>query len=84
MFFAFLGIWAYVDFNAFWTMFHEILFTNDLWLLDPRVSIMINMFPEEFWFGMVIRIALTFIVSFCGISYVLYWFTNKKLKETRQ
>ena len=79
-----LLFYALVDFNRFWTMFHQIFFDNDLWLLDPRVSIMINMFPEEFWFGMVIRITLTFIISFCGLSYLFYWFTNKKLVSIKE
>lgn len=76
-----LLFYALVDFNRFWTMFHQIFFDNDLWLLDPRVSIMINMFPEDFWFGMVIRIALTFIVSFTGISFILYKVVNKELEK---
>lgn len=76
-----LLFYALIDFNRFWTMFHLIFFDNDLWLLDPRVSIMINMFPENFWFGMVIRIVLTFIISFCGLSFLFYWFANKKLKS---
>ena len=72
-----LFVYAFIDFNRFWTMFHEIFFTNDLWLLDPRVSIMINMFPEEFWFGMVIRIVLTFMISFSGLSFLLYRYASK-------
>lgn len=79
-----LLFYALVDFNRFWTMFHQIFFDNDLWLLDPRVSIMINMFPEEFWFGMVIRMALTFIISFCGLSFLFHWYTNKKLKSIKE
>lgn len=78
---GFLLFYALVDFNRFWTMFHEIFFSNDLWLLDPRISIMINMFPEEFFFGMVMNIVLTFIVSFVGISLAFYFFANKELKK---
>lgn len=78
-----LVFYAVVDFSRFWTTFHEIFFSNDLWLLDPRISIMINMFPEEFFFGMVMRIALTFIGTFCGISAFYYYMmkkTNKKIE----
>lgn len=63
---GFLLLSALIDFNAFWISFHQLFFRNDLWLLDPSVSIMINMFPEEFFFGMVVRIMLTFIVTFVG------------------
>lgn len=76
-----LLFYAFVDFSRFWTMFHEIFFDNDLWLLDPRVSIMINMFPENFWFGMVIRMAITFIVSFCGLAAFFYWIAHKRMNQ---
>ncbi|MBS6510893.1 MAG: TIGR01906 family membrane protein, partial [Clostridiales bacterium] len=39
---AALGIYAALDFNSFWTGFHKIFFTNDLWLLDPRTDILIQ------------------------------------------
>lgn len=35
-------------FTQFFTLFHEILFTNDLWLL-PTDSLLIQMFPERFF-----------------------------------
>lgn len=74
---GFLLFYAFVDFERFWTVFHQIFFRNDLWLLDPRTSIMINMFPQEFFFGMVMRIAFTFIVSFSLISGCVVWFLNR-------
>lgn len=57
-----IGFYAILDFNSFWTMFHELLFSNDLWLLDPRTDRMINMFPEPFFKAMVMRIILAFVV----------------------
>ena len=51
--FALLGLWAAVDFASFWTSFHHLLFTNDLWLMDPRTSIMINMFPAQFFSNLI-------------------------------
>lgn len=56
-----LAIWAIIDFEAFWIQFHEIFFDNDLYLLDPRTSIMINMFPESFFYHLVMKIILIFI-----------------------
>lgn len=77
-----LVFYALLDFNRFWTSFHELFFTNDLWLLDPRVSIMINMFPEEFFFGMVMRIALTFIFTFTLIAVLVYFACKRYLKAS--
>ena len=57
----FVAIWALADFDAFWTNFHLLFFDNDLWLLDPRTSIMINLFPGSFFFDLVIRIILLYV-----------------------
>jgi len=55
------------NFKAAWWMFHEILFTNDLWLLDMSVSKLVNMVPLEFFMNLVARIAVLFAVAAVGI-----------------
>lgn len=57
--FAGLAIWAATDFYTFWIKFHHIFFTNDLWLLDPATDVLIQMVPEQFFFDLVMRIAIT-------------------------
>lgn len=65
---AFIGITAGAgllfvsDFNKYFTMFHEIFFDNDLWLLDPRTDLLIRMLPEGFFMDMVIRIGVIFLL----------------------
>lgn len=44
------------DFQTFWDQFHYLIFTNDLWLLDPKTDILIQMVPEQFFFDLVSRI----------------------------
>ena len=44
-----VGIFAAFGFEAASTRFHELFFTNDLWLLDPERDHLIQMFPEAFW-----------------------------------
>lgn len=60
---AMAAFYAFLDFTAFWTNFHELFFNNDLWLLDPNTSIMINMFPENFFSDLVVRI----LFVTCGV-----------------
>ncbi len=49
---VFLGLWAVlaaavlIGFSSFWTTFHQVLFTNDFWLL-PVGSLLIEMLPEN-------------------------------------
>ena len=53
-------IWAVADFYDFWMDFHYLFFDNDLFLLDPNTSVMINMFPETFFSDLVILIIIVF------------------------
>lgn len=45
-----------VDFTNLFIKFHEIFFTNDLWLLDPRTDVLIQMLPEVFFRDIVLAI----------------------------
>ncbi len=46
---GFVGIFAITGFDAAWTKFHQLVFNNDLWRLDPSRDRLIQMFPEKFW-----------------------------------
>ena len=50
-----------VDFYAFWTFFHQIIFDNDLWLLSPLESNLIKMVPEQFFNHLVLLITISYI-----------------------
>lgn len=56
-----LGALFASDFTKYFTIFHEIFFTNDLWLFDPSTDLMIRMLPEGFFYDMVMRIGLYFL-----------------------
>ncbi|SDZ05882.1 integral membrane protein TIGR01906 [Proteiniborus ethanoligenes] len=58
-----LGLLMYIDFNKYFTHFHEIFFTNDLWLLDPKTDILIQMLPLDFFSSIAYRILLFFVVE---------------------
>ncbi len=74
---AILGCLFALDFNKYFTIFHEIFFDNDLWMFDPAKDYMIRMLPEGFFFDFVIRIGGFFIggLTFLGIlagGWVIY------------
>lgn len=52
---AFIGFWYYFDFSGFWTAFHKLAFTNDLWLMMPDDAIII-FYSAEFFTAIVRRI----------------------------
>ncbi len=68
-----------INFNKFWIKFHEILFSNDLWLLSPSESNLIKMFPEQFFFSLVTKIII-FIICFFIFLYFIKLIVTKLLK----
>lgn len=58
----------FIDFDWAFRKFHEIFFTNDLWLLDPRTDRLIQLMPLEFfidftkqWLSKVFLIFILFV-----------------------
>ena len=56
------GVLFMTDFHRYFMIFHEIFFTNDLWLLDPDTDLLIRMLPEGFFLDMVKRIGFLFLI----------------------
>ena len=74
-----VGVLAIVGFESAWERLHEIIFTNDLWLLDPRTDRLIQMFPESFWQEatfIVVGLALAEAVALVALAGAYLWFTR--------
>lgn len=67
-----LGIFAFVNFNVFWTYFHKVFFTNDLWLMNPATDALVNLFPEALFSALVFKIITRFIILFGLTNIVAY------------
>lgn len=70
-----VGVLARTDFTRYFIYFHEIFFTNDLWILDPSTDLLIQMLPEPFFINIAIKIGFSFIkyVAFGQIiGYILF------------
>lgn len=67
-----IGLYGAADFTSFWTSFHELVFDNDYWLLDPNISIMINLYPENFFSDLVFRIIFWFLLILAGCWVLIY------------
>jgi integral membrane protein (TIGR01906 family) len=52
------GLLSLVDFSQAFVRFHELAFSNDLWILDPRTDYLIMLYPEGFWLDATLRIAM--------------------------
>lgn len=79
-----LGMMIYLDFSKYFTLFHHIFFSNDLWLLNPKTDLLIQILPEQFFMSMATRIVLYFLILlalFQGFLYLVGKRDEKKLKE---
>ena len=73
---AVVGALAVINFDAFWTLFHQIAFRNGDWQFDPSRDYLIMLFPEPFWFAGTIRFvtlvaAQTVAVALVGVLLLL-------------
>lgn len=64
-----LGIGATQDFTGVFIKFHELFFSNELWLLDPATDRMIVLLEESFFSSMALRIGVyTVLISSFGMA----------------
>lgn len=67
------------DFSKYFEYFHLIFFDNDLWLLDPKIDLLIQMMPESFFMDMSIKIGLTYIMSILFLQFITRLIVKFKL-----
>ena len=73
------GIISY-NFTSFWIKFHQLLFTNDLWLLSPEESNLIKMVPEQFFISLITTIILHILLLFIAL-FVLNNILKKRFRN---
>ena len=66
-----LAIWGCADFASLFDRFHRVLFTNDLWLLNPETDLLIRICPEGMFASMAVRIGLYWLGSMAAL-YLLF------------
>lgn len=78
-----LGVFIALDFNKYFTYFHQIFFSNELWLLDPMTDLMIQMLPEEFFIGMAKNIGLSFFLYLAIIQVIGFLIMRRDKNENQ-
>ena len=71
-----------INFTSSFTIFHRILFTNDLWQLNPETDNLIVMFPEGLFLDVFTRIiiyAITFSLALTLIGELLLKYKKRLL-----
>ncbi|MBE5783415.1 MAG: TIGR01906 family membrane protein [Clostridiales bacterium] len=44
-----LGVWGLIDFDGLFWNFHQVAFSNDLWLLNPQTDLLVALMPLDFF-----------------------------------
>ena len=56
-----------INFNWIFTQFHILSFANDLWLLNPRTDVLIQMFPTRFFFEAALFIGTLTVIQYMAL-----------------
>lgn len=76
-----------LNFEWFFIRFHKIFFTNNLWLMNANVDMLVNLYPEQFWinaFTKILFVALIVSVIFIGIGLLSLYGIKRQQKEAEK
>ena len=77
-----IGGFFYLNFDGAFTLFHQLVFSNDLWLMNPKTDRLIWIVPGPFFFNLIIRMVLYAILplALTGIGTGML-FKKKEIKN---
>ncbi len=78
-----VGLVAMVAFEPVFVLFHQLSFANNLWMLDPRTSFLLQMFPEQFWIEATVLIGASTIAESLAVAVALTtlgWWRQHQIK----
>lgn len=75
-----LAVWAALDFHSLFTLFHRLFFTNDLWLLNPKQDLLLQLMPTSFFVAYAARIGLLVLIgaAIVNLAAILYLKRRKR------
>ena len=62
-----IGLLSMIAFDPLFRLFHELSFSNDLWILDPTRDYLVQLFPLGFWMESTILVGIISIAQAGGI-----------------
>ena len=77
---ACLGVWGAVNFQGLFWAFHQAVFSNDLWLLNPQTDLLMALMPLPFftWYALQILKALLPILGLMLLLIFAYYRTKER------
>lgn len=74
-----LAIAAALDFGAVFVRFHRLVFTNDLWLLNPRTDLLIRLMPTPFFVTYAALIGGVWLAGLALMIFLAFFIHRKKV-----
>ena len=74
-------------FDRLFILFHELLFTNELWLMDPRTDAMIRMFPSQFFMRIALESGLSALIyglAFTAAAWLIFLAAGSVINHPRR
>jgi integral membrane protein (TIGR01906 family) len=77
-----IGLIIIFNFDRAFVIFHEILFSNDLWILNPEQDLLIQMLPSNFFSDLGLIIVKRYVLTTVVISAI--YLLNKKINKNKK
>jgi integral membrane protein (TIGR01906 family) len=73
---AVFGVIA-VNFDRAFTLFHQIFFNNDLWILDPGTDLLVNIVPTGFFVDISLVVGGLFVISVTFTAIICFMISGR-------
>ncbi len=78
-----LGIvFFFGDFQKLFVLFHEISFSNDMWILDPNEDVLIRLLPMALFRDLATKIVIRVFVAAAGFTVLSWIIPSRALNRT--
>ncbi len=77
-----LAIWAAIDFHTLFTLFHKVFFTNNLWQLNPKQDLLLQLMPTGFFVDYAARIGLVWLCGGIIFAMIALLYLRKRKQRT--
>lgn len=74
------GLVSLVAFDPLFTLFHQLGFRNDFWLLDPRTDFLVQLYPFGFWQEVTLLIGIATLVE-AGLLFLVSFMLLRRLNR---
>jgi len=79
--FASVGIALAADFDGLFTWFHEISFSNSLWLMHPSY-LLTKLYPDAFFFTASIYVVIATVIECALIGGLSFWYIRRRRRRS--